>query len=125
MGSARPGVCYLQLLRALPGGADAAIRDGPGWAGDEEARLHSEARHGDGLSSTLPHVPGGVEAPHFPRAVPCGGHSFDDALVCRCGMSWWAHQRLGTACPLNARACNRGQEARGARRHPGARHRHS
>ena len=53
---------------------------------------------------------GGETAP-FPRAVPCCDHAFDDALVCRCGVSWWTHQRLPDTCPLNARGRNRGEVA--------------
>jgi hypothetical protein len=53
----------------------------------------------------------GGETADFARAVPCGDHAFDDALVCRCGVSWWTHQRLPETCPLNARGRNRGEEA--------------
>ena len=41
------------------------------------------------------------------RAVGCRGHAFDEHLMCRCGKSWWAHQRLPTRCPQNAHGQNR------------------
>lgn len=66
-------------------------------------------------------APAEGETAPFPRAVPCGDHAFDDALVCRCGVSWSTHQRLPATCPLNARGRNRGEEEVGPptrRRHP-------
>ncbi len=63
----------------------------------------------------------GEETANFPRAVPCCDHAFDDSLVCRCGVSWWTHQRLTEKCPLNARGRNRGEEAV----HPRTRRRHA
>lgn len=46
------------------------------------------------------------------REVPCFDHAFDEALVCACGVSWWAHQREPQACRLNARGRNRGEVPR-------------
>ncbi len=43
-----------------------------------------------------------------PRAIPCGDHAFDEVLVCRCGATWWTHQRIPERCPLDARGQNRG-----------------
>ncbi|MGH0034670.1 MAG: hypothetical protein ACQGVK_06545 [Myxococcota bacterium] len=54
------------------------------------------------------------EPAHFPRAVPCFDHSFDETLVCRCGVSWWTHQRQPASCPLNSRGRNRGEESAAA-----------
>jgi hypothetical protein len=74
------------------------------------------------VTSAPPRVSAVGEPAEFPRAVPCCDHAFDDALVCRCGVSWWSHQGLPKACPLNARGRNRGEEAVGLhtrrRRHP-------
>ncbi|MEN8181272.1 MAG: hypothetical protein ABFS46_01920 [Myxococcota bacterium] len=64
------------------------------------------------MNGTPPRVVVGGEVEHFPRAVPCRDHAFDEALRCRCGMSWWAHQLLPEACPLNARGRNRGEGTR-------------
>ncbi len=63
------------------------------------------------MNAAQPRVTAGAEAAHFPGAVPCCDHAFDDALVCRCGVSWSTHQRLRETCPLNARRRNRGEEA--------------
>jgi hypothetical protein len=63
------------------------------------------------VNGAPPRVPAGGETAHTPRAVPCCDHAFDDALVCRCGVSWWTHQRLPETCPLNARGRNRGEDA--------------
>ena len=71
------------------------------------------------MNGKLPGVSAG-EAAQLPREVPCCDHAFDDALVCRCGVSWWTHQRLPEMCPLNARGRNRGEGAelpRARRRH--------
>ena len=62
------------------------------------------------MNSAPPHVSAGGETAHIPSSEPCCDHAFDDALVCRCGVSWWSHQRLPVRCPLNARGCNRGEE---------------
>ena len=43
-----------------------------------------------------------------PRTIPCGDHAFDEFLVCRCGATWWTHQRIPARCPLDARGQNRG-----------------
>jgi hypothetical protein len=40
------------------------------------------------------------------RLVPCGGHAFDENLVCRCHTSWWSHQQRPKACPMDARRHN-------------------
>ena len=72
------------------------------------------------MNGATPGVSAEAEAAQFPRAVPCCDHAFDDALVCRCGVSWWTHQRLPDTCPLNARGRNRGEGAvppRTRRRH--------
>ena len=63
------------------------------------------------MNGAPPRVSAGGETAYFPRAVPCCDHAFDAALVCRCGVSWWTHQRLQETCPLNARGRNRGAEA--------------
>lgn len=42
-----------------------------------------------------------------PQSVPCGGHSFDEKLRCRCGASWWTHQVDPEPCPDHARQRNR------------------
>jgi hypothetical protein len=73
------------------------------------------------VNSAPPHVSPGGETAHLPRSAPCFDHAFDDALVCRCGMNWWTHQRLPEKCPLNARGCNRGEGAV----QPRTRHRHA
>ncbi|MDJ0867377.1 MAG: hypothetical protein QNK03_14800 [Myxococcota bacterium] len=41
------------------------------------------------------------------RVVSCGNHAFGEGLVCRCGVSWWAHQAAPKPCPLDARGRNR------------------
>ena len=72
------------------------------------------------MNGAPPRVSVDRETSHIPRSAPCGDHAFDDALVCRCGVSWWAHQRLPEKCTLNARGCNRGEQAaqpRAGRRH--------
>lgn len=53
-------------------------------------------------------VSGDREAAQFPRAVPCFGHAFGEALVCSCGASWWSHQRSPVKCSVNAWGRNRG-----------------
>jgi hypothetical protein len=63
------------------------------------------------VNITTPLVSPEEKVAEIPRAVPCGDHSFDDALECRCGASWSSHQQLRKACPLNARGRNRGEEA--------------
>lgn len=72
--------------------------------------------HGPSLSRVEGHeAPGAGSEFSFPadeslpRAVPCRDHSFDESLVCRCGVSWWTHQRTQAPCPLNARGRNRGE----------------
>jgi len=67
-------------------------------------------QRGAGVNDAPPRISAGGQAAHLPHAVPCGDHAFDDALVCRCGVSWGAHQRLPQTCPLNARGRNRGEE---------------
>ena len=62
------------------------------------------------MNGVPPPVSADGEIGQFPRAVPCCDHAFDHALVCRCGVSWWTHQRMPEACPLNARGRNRGEE---------------
>jgi hypothetical protein len=72
------------------------------------------------VNSTPQRVSAGGENAHLPRSAPCCDHAFNDALVCRCGVSWGTHQQLPERCPLNARGCNRGEEAvrpRTRRRH--------
>ena len=66
------------------------------------------------MSGAPPPVAVSEDAAAFPHAVPCCDHAFDDALVCRCGVNWWTHQRLPEACPLNARGRNRGEETLGS-----------
>jgi hypothetical protein len=80
----------------------------------ERAR-RAKTRRGAGVKSAPPCFSAGGDRAHFPRAASCCDHSFDDALVCRCGVSWWAHQWLPKTCPLNARGRNRGEDA--VRRH--------
>jgi len=63
------------------------------------------------VNSALPRVAAERDAAHFPRAVSSCDHSFGDALVCRCGVSWWTHQWLPETCRLNARGRNRGEGA--------------
>jgi hypothetical protein len=43
----------------------------------------------------------------YPLAIPCGNHAFNEKLLCKCGVSWWQHQVLPRACPLDARGQNR------------------
>jgi hypothetical protein len=40
------------------------------------------------------------------RLVPCGGHAFDENLVCRCRVSWWTHQTRPQPCRADARRHN-------------------
>jgi hypothetical protein len=63
------------------------------------------------VSDATPRVLAGEDVANIPRAAACSDHAFDDALICRCGVSWWTHQRLFNACPLNARGRNRGEGA--------------
>ncbi|MCH2170092.1 hypothetical protein MK489_04870 [Myxococcota bacterium] len=66
------------------------------------------ARPDNGASSAK--LPNDPEIEHLLGGVPCGDHVFDDALVCRCGVNWWTHQRAPKTCPVNARGRNRGDE---------------
>jgi len=73
---------------------------------------------GAGVNSAPRRVSDDAETEEFPRAVPCCDHAFDDALVCRCGVTWWNHQQLPETCLLNARGRNRGEEANRERTPP-------